>query len=157
MKKPIVILILLSVLFSGCRTIQYVPVKETQIVHVKDSVYLRDTLVQYQVEKEYVRDWTGLLDTLEMSTSYASSRAWCDTTRVILAGEIKNLDKMIEVPVTVKERIVYRDSIVYKDVPVPVEVVKTVHPAYEKWLWVYAFVSLALLGLWLWRKFRLKV
>lgn len=159
MKKSIEILILLAVLFSGCRTIQYVPVKETQIVHVKDSVYLRDTLVQYQVEKEYVRDWTGLLDTLEMSTSYASSRAWCDTTRGILAGEIKNRENVINVPVSVKEKVIVKDSIVYKDVPVPVEVevVKTKHPGYEIYLWVYAFVSLSLLGLWLWRKFRLKV
>lgn len=157
MKKPIVILILLSVLFSGCRTIQYVPVKETQIVHVKDSVYLRDTLVQYQIEKEYIRDFTGMLDTLCMETSYASARAWVDTSKAVLAGEIKNRENVINVPVSVKEKVIVKDSLVYKDVPVPVEVVKTVHPAYEKWLWVYAFVSLAFLGLWLCRKFRLKV
>lgn len=141
MNKLRLISILAVAMLWGCKTV-YVPVKETEYVTVKDSVYVRDTTVQYKIEKEYVRDYTGLLDTLEMGTSYASARAWVDTTRNMLAGEMKNREKVVDVPVQVKEKVTVRDSIVYRDVPVPVEVVKTVHPGYEKWLWVWFVASL---------------
>lgn len=152
MKKSIEILILLAVLFSGCRTIQYVPVKETEYVTVKETEYLKDTLVQYQIEKEYIRDWTGLLDTLRMETSYASARAWVDTSKAVLAGEIKNRENVINVPVSVKEKVIVKDSIVYKDVPVPVEVIKTIHPKYELALWAWGIVSLLVFCFLLYRK-----
>lgn len=142
----------------GCKTIQYVPIEHTEYVHQLDSVYFRDTVIQYQIEKEYIRDFTGMLDTLRMETAYSKFASWVDTSSAKLSGTAVNKsENVINVPVSVKEKVIVKDSIVYKDVPVPVEVVKTVHPAYEKWLWVYAFVSLALLGLWLLLKFRLKV
>ena len=148
MNKLRLLSILSVAMLWGCKTV-YVPVKETEYVTVKDSVYVRDTTVQFKVEKEYVRDYTGLLDTLDMETSYASARAWIDTTRNMLAGEMKNREKVVDVPVQVKEKVTVRDSIVYRDVPVPVEVVKTVHPDYEwvLWLWfVASLVGLFILG-----------
>lgn len=135
------ILALLGLLVFSCK-VQYVPVKETEYVTVRDSVYFRDTTIQYQVEKEYVRDYTGLLDTLDLETSYASARAWLDTSRAVLAGSIRNKENVIDIPVSVKEKVTVRDSIVYRDVPVPVEVVKTVHPKYEWILWTWGIVSL---------------
>lgn len=150
--KGLLVFIALGMLVN-CGTIKYVPVKETEYVTIRDSVYFRDTTVQFRVEKEYVRDYTGLLDTLELNTSYADARAWVDTSRATLAGEIKNKEKVIDVPVSVKERIVYKDSLVYKDVPVPVEVEKVVHPKYEKWLWMWLFASVLLIGGFLYFKF----
>ena len=138
-------------IFSGCK-VQYVPVEHTEYVHTIDSVYFRDTTIKYKVEKEYVRDYTGLLDTLDLETSYASARAWLDTSRAVLAGSIRNKENVINIPVQVKEKVTVRDSIVYKDVPVPVEVVKTVHPKYEWALWVWGIVALLLLGFLLYRK-----
>lgn len=137
----------------GCKTIQYVPVEHTEYVTVRDSVYVRDTMVQFKVEREYVRDYTGLLDTLEMETSYAASRAWVDTTNNILTGDIRNKEREVDVPVQVKERIVVRDSIVYQEKPVPVEVVKTVHPKYEVWLWLWLVASVLLVGFRVYCKF----
>ena len=122
--------------------VQYVPVKETEYVTVRDSVYFRDTTIQYKIEKEYVRDYTGLLDTLEMETSYASARAWVDTSRAVLAGSIRNKENVINIPVQVKEKVTVMDSIVYRDVPVPVEVVRTVHPKYEWALWSWGIAAL---------------
>ena len=122
--------------------VQYVPVKETEYVTVRDSVYFRDTTIQYKIEKEYVRDYTGLLDTLEMETSYASARAWVDTSRAVLAGSIRNKENVINIPVQVKEKVTVMDSIVYRDVPVPVEVVRTVHPKYEWALWTWGIAAL---------------
>lgn len=132
-------------LLLGCSTIKYIPVKEYVTVTETQTEYLRDTLIQVKVEKEFVRDYTGLLDTLQLETSYALSSAWVDTTRNTLAGTIKNKDKVIDVPVAVKEKVIVKDSLVYKDVPVPVEVVKTVHPKYEAWLWTWLVLSVAAL------------
>ncbi len=145
------ILALLGLIVFSCK-VQYVPVKETEYVTVRDSVYFRDTTIQYKIEKEYVRDYTGLLDTLDMETSYASARAWVDTSKAVLAGEIKNRENVINVPVSVKEKVTVRDSIVYRDVPVPVEVEKLVHPWYEKWLWGYMVATLlAFIGFLFWK------
>lgn len=147
------VFILLGLLVLSCK-VQYVPVKETEYVTVRDSVYFRDTTIQYKIEKEYVRDYTGLLDTLEMETSYASARAWVDTSRAVLAGSIRNKENVINIPVQVKEKVTVRDSIVYKDVPVPVEVEKVVHPKYEGWLWGYVVLTLLAFILFLLWKFK---
>ena len=136
-------LLVFFALFSlvSCR-VQYITVEHTKYVTVRDSVYFKDTTVQFRVEKEYVRDYTALLDTLELSTTYADARAWLDTAKSVLAGEIENKKKMVDVPVQTKGKIVYKDSLVYKDVPVPVEVIKTVHPKYEWGLWAWDIASL---------------
>ena len=139
-------------IFSGCK-VQYVPVEHTEYVHTIDSVYFRDTTIKYKVEKEYVRDYTGLLDTLDLETSYASARAWLDTSRAMLSGEIRNKENVIDIPVSVKEKVTVRDSIVYQDRPVPVEVEKVVHPGYEKWLWAWLVFSLLGLALFVYFRF----
>lgn len=146
-------LLAILLLFAACRTIQYVPIKQTEYVTVRDSVYLRDTTIQYKVEKEYVKDYTGLLDTLHLETGMAEASAWVDTTKSVLAGEIKNKQKNIDIPVQVKEKIVVRDSIVYKEKPVPVEVVKTKHPGYEIYLWMYLVLTLCAAALFIFCKF----
>lgn len=142
---------LFLLVFSGCK-VQYVPVEHTEYVTVRDSVYLRDTTIQYKIEKEYVRDYTGLLDTLDMETSYASAKAWIDTSRATLSGEIRNKENVINIPVQVKEKVTVRDSIVYQDRPVPVEVEKVVHPKYEWGLWGYVVLTLlAFIAYLLWK------
>lgn len=149
-----VLLAVLAVIFTSCK-VQYIPVKETEYVTVRDSVYFRDTTVQYKVEKEYVKDYTGLLDTLNLETGMAKARAWVDTTKSVLAGEIANKEKTIDVPAQMKEKIVYRDSVVTKEVPVEVEVIKTVHPKYEAWLWAWLVASVLGLGFWFYKKIKL--
>ena len=140
-----VLLGVMVVILSSCIT-RYIPVKETEYVTVRDSVYLRDTTIQYKVEKGYVKDYTGLLDTLNLETGMAQAKAWVDTTKSVLAGEIRNKEKTVDIPVQVKEKIVYRDSIVTKEVPVEVEKIVTVHPKYEKWLWVWLIASLLVIA-----------
>jgi hypothetical protein len=143
---PLLVIFFLLPLVFSCKTV-YIPVAEKEYVTVRDSVYLRDTTVQYKVEKEYVKDYTGLLDTLRMETSYAASTAYVDTTRGTLVGEIKNKENVINVPVQVKEKVTVRDSIVYKEVPVEVEKIVKTHYPYEKWLWIWLVFSLLGLGL----------
>ncbi len=142
----------LGLMMIGCKTV-YVPIERTEYVTVKDSVYFRDTVVQYKVEKEYIKDYTGLLDTLEMETSYSNFVAWVDTSAAKLSGIARNKEKTVDIPVQVKEKVVVRDSVVYKEVPVPVEVVKEVHPKYELALWGYLVFSLIVMVLIIAHKF----
>lgn len=142
----------LGLMMIGCKTI-YVPVEHTEYVTVRDSVYLRDTTIQYKVEKEYIKDYTGLLDTLNLETGMAEAKAWVDTSKNVLAGEIKNKENVIDIPVQVKEKVITRDSVVYKEVPVPVEVVKEVHPKYEIGLWCYLVFSMIVVVLIIAHKF----
>lgn len=142
----------LGLMMIGCKTI-YVPVEHTEYVTVKDSVYFVDTVVQYKVEKEYIKDYTGLLDTLNLETGMASAKAWVDTSRNTLAGEIRNKENVIDIPVQVKEKVITRDSVVYKEVPVPVETIREVHPKYELALWAYLVFSMIVVVLIIAHKF----
>lgn len=110
---------------AACSTIKYIPVKETEYVHVHDTTYFRDTTIRYQIEKERYTDYAGLLDTLKLSTAYADARAYIDTTANLLKGSIESKPEK-EIVVKWKEREVRRDSVVYRDVPYPVEVEKPV-------------------------------
>ena len=124
--KKITTCLLIAVLFSACGTIQYVPVETIKEVHVKDTTVLHDTTIQYQIEKEYVRDYTGLLDELVLETEYAIAKAHVDTAAEKLTGSIENKDKALNIPTQYKERLVYRDTVITKEVSVPVEVEKKV-------------------------------
>lgn len=146
MKRLLVYFTLVAVVFTACTTIKYVPVKETEYVTIKDSVYFRDTTVQYQIEKEYIKEYAK--DTLRLSTKYSDFTAYQDTLSGLLSGYAKNKEKLIDIPTSVKEKIVYKDSIVTKEVPVPVEVEKIVKktPWYMKVLAWIGFAALLLLG-----------
>lgn len=123
-KLSLLTLLIVSIL-AACSTIKYVPVKETEYITVRDSVFFRDTTIQYKIERERYTDYTGLLDTLRLSTDYAEAKAYVDTTANLLKGSIESKPEK-EIQVKWKEKVVYRDSLVYKEVPVPVEVEKPV-------------------------------
>ena len=145
--KKITTCLLIAVLFSACGTIQYVPVETIKEVHVKDTTVLHDTTIQYQIEKEYVRDYTGLLDELVLETEYAIAKAHVDTAAEKLTGSIENKDKALNIPTQYKERLVYRDTVITKEVPVPVEVEKKVPfvPFFWKFLSVIGILAIAYL------------
>lgn len=140
------------VFLTACTTIKYVPIMGETIV--KDSIIVEtriDTL-KIQLPPEKVRDWTGLLDTLNMETRYAQSKSWVDTTKGILAGELVTKDTPVDAYVPSTSSTQVRDSIVYRDVPVEVEVVKTVHPKYEIYLLIWSILSLIGFGLIIYKK-----
>ncbi len=151
--KQFVYFVLVAVIFASCTTIKYIPVKEKEYITIKDSVYFRDTTVQYQIEKEYVKEYAK--DTLRLSTKYSDFTAYQDTLSGLLSGYAKNKEKLIDIPMSVKEKIVYKDSIVTKEVPVPVEVEKKVKfvPWYAKILSGFGIVFLILAALWAGKKF----
>lgn len=111
----------------------YQPVETIKEVTVRDTTYLRDTTIKYKIEKQYVRDYTGLLDELVLETDYAIARAHVDTAAAKLSGSIENKEKTVEIKTQWKERLVYRDSIITKEVPVEVEVEKIVKVVPRFW------------------------
>lgn len=143
--KKITTCLLIAVLFAACGTIQYVPVETIKEVHVKDTTVLHDTTIQYKIEKEYVRDYTGLLDELVLETEYAIAKAHVDTAAQKLKGSIENKDKALNIPTQYKERTVYRDTVITKEIPVPVEVEKRIPfvPFFWKFFSVIGILAIA--------------
>ena len=131
--------VLFLIMLGGCGTIKKVEVEHRIETHYVDStIYHLDT-IKVEVPREVYGDYAGLLDTLRLETSVASSWAAVDTTNMVLKGELKNKDVALEKEIHWKERIVYRDSLVYQEIPVPVEVIKEVTP---RWAWFSLGVSI---------------
>lgn len=150
MSKKIVYFAVALLVFAACRTV-YVPVKETEYVHIKDSVAVHDTTIAYQIEKEYIERYAT--DTLRLETNYSNFVAFQDTTVGKLSGMAWNKSKTVEVPVQWKERIVYRDSISVKEVPVEVEKPVPYVPLFWRICSVFGIAAVCLVALWLGFKF----
>ena len=136
--------ILILCLMCGCSVIKPPAIKEEIRYVERDSLVLTEKEVL--IPKERIVDVVPAYDTLNMETSMAEARAWVDTTTHTLKGELKNKSgtqyKYVD-----REKIVYKDSIVTKEVPVEVEKIVKTHYPYEKWLWIYTILSLAGLAL----------
>lgn len=151
MKKFLLFAIVVLVLVACSRKI-YIPVEKT--VTVTETV--RDTVVQVQIEKEYIKNITP--DTTSMvETKYARSIATYHGKLGLLEHDIENKDG--DIPV----KVVYTDKEVLKEVPAPypVEVEKKVEVPkrmpmrwWEKFLF---YVGIATVGggvFWIVRKFK---
>ena len=159
MRRTLVYCVLLAVVFfTACTTVRYVPVRETEYVTVRDSVYFRDTLVRIELEKARVSDFVDVGDTLYMRTDLAASTAFLDTLDGKLKGTLRNIMPYVEKPVQIREKIVYRDSVRSVEVPVPVEIEKRVKyvPWYTKALAFIGILSLVAAALWVVKKVYLK-
>ena len=132
------IMIMLTSLLSlvSCSTVKYVPISDSENIHKVDSTIIqyRDTTIFVEVPVEVVKEVVPQLDTLYMETSLSHSTSYLDTTTRTLKGELKNkiepIEKIVYLPS--KEHIVYRDSIITKEVPVEVQVEKKHIP---EWVW----------------------
>ena len=120
-----------------------------------DSVRFVDSTVYHHLYKEVYNDYADMLDTLNLEDTYSKAKAYIDTTNKLLKGSIATKDVDIPVQIKWKEKIVYKDSIVYQkeEIPVTVEVVKTKHPKYEWILWVWSILSLLGLAAFIYLKF----
>lgn len=109
---------------GGCKTIQYVPVntdthvevKDSTVLHIKDSVRI--------IERSRWKDYGGLLDTLSIFGNHSTARAYIDTTRNILNGELEEDPQEEKTRIVYRDRRKVRDSLVYVEKPIPVEVTK---------------------------------
>ena len=138
---------------NACGNAKPIPIKYETIYTYKDSVNFRDSTIYHHLYKEYYKDYTGLLDTLYLETSYSQGKAYVDTTAKTLKGELENKDIDIPIKIKWKEKIVYRDSIVYKEVPVPVEKEIKVKPKSLGFLWGWFICSIVAIVLFFLKKF----
>ena len=138
---------------NACGNVKPIPIKYETIYTYKDSVNYRDSTIYHHLYKEYYKDYTGLLDTLYLETSYSQGKAYVDTTAKALKGELENKDIDIPIKIKWKEKIVNRDSIVYKEVPVPVEKPVRYVPKIYKCSLVFSIGFLLVFILFLLKKF----
>lgn len=139
--RKILYLTVLLLLTLGCgvskKTAQVEHITET---HYVDSTRWHDSTIYYIVPIERYRDYTSLLDTLRLETSLAKAEAYVDTTNNTLKGSIENKKDSIKTVIKWKERIVQKDSLVYKEVPVEVEKEVTKYP--KSYWWFMGFTLL---------------
>ena len=128
---PIILIII------GCSPIRKTIITEKVQVVQRDSTVLRDSVIITPVEKVV----EIAPDTLYMETSLAKARAYFDTTICMLKGNMENKQQLVQ-KIAYREKTVFRDSLVYK--PVPVEVEKPVEyiPKYIKGLAMVGIISI---------------
>lgn len=125
---------------DGCKPEQIIVEKDKLVYVTKDSIVHRDSTVYVPVEvyKDYA------LDTLVLRTSLAESKSWLDTSSAYLIGEIRNI-KALEVKYIEVDKWHTKDSLVYKEKPVPYPVIeeKVKRPW---WAWIcltWTIISIA--------------
>lgn len=125
MKKIIALSIILTTLLSGCNLCRYASKRcpQTSAETFKDStfnkstqketIYIVDTLVLRELQPEFVRDFSGLTDTLTRSTSYSIATTYIDTNNKLLILFIHNKDSA-KIPVRIEYREVIKTDTVHK-------------------------------------------
>lgn len=130
----------------GCGSIKQVPITNNTETIYRDSLILRDStryvdsVIYVQVPREKVMEIISQIDTSYLETSVAESIAYVDTNSLMIVHSLENKDTVLKEKIIYKDRyvtetkIVYRDSIQIKEVPVEVEVEKIKYPKTYWWL-----------------------
>lgn len=132
--KKFLTLFVSSILVLSCGITKPTPGTNSQI-NIRDSVVIHkvDSVVIIPVER--VVDVVPQYDTLNLETSKAKAIAYVDTTVHALKGKIENKTGS-EYKYIYKDRIVYRDSVTVKEVPVPYEVVREITKIPKMFWWL---------------------
>jgi hypothetical protein len=140
------LLVLGVIMMVGCGVLKKPQVQpSTQTMYsYKDSTVIRDSLRYVDLPIERIVDRVAVYDTLELETSLAKTRAWVDTSKHALVGEMQNKEKA-KIKVEYRDRIIYRDSVHTKEVPTPYEVTieKTKYPPL---FWVLLVFAIMVIG-----------
>lgn len=156
-KELFVILVLIvgliAIAASGC-SILHKPIKEEVVVRYVDSIKWHDSTVTTYLTKEKVIEYTKPLDTLRMETTYAKAEAYLDTTFQALKGILENKDNIpVKTQIKWKEKIVYKDSIVTKEIPVPTPYEVVRYPKTYWWFMGISLAALAFIGIKVYKRF----
>ena len=143
MRRILYLTVLLLFTFGCCATRHTTVIEHKTETHYIDSTRWHDSTIYYTIPVERYRDYASLLDTLRLETSLAKSEAYVDTTNNTIKGSIENKEDSIKTVVKWKEHIVYKDSLVYEEVPV--EVTKEVTKYPKSYWWLLGFSLLAVI------------
>lgn len=131
---------------QSCRTPQTILQKEEIVYNYVDSVRYHDSTIL--IPQEYYYNVAYPYDSLWLETSQARAVCWVDS--LFLRGFIEN-KKVASQQIIEKTEYIVKDSVVYREkpVPYPVEVVKVKNAAWPIWLWAIVS-SLVLCGVLYW-------
>ena len=147
-KKFLICLILAFYgLISGCSTQKYLPTSNIKII-AKDSLYVHTELVGVALPLESHTIVTPTKKS-HLETSVAESDASIDSLGM-LHHTLVNKKDSISTKIQYVDKIVYRDSVEVKEVPVPVEVKVPYVPKFHQFtfilFWIFAlFIVIKLL------------
>lgn len=164
----LIFIILLTSLssFSSCGSLKQVPVTNNSSVIFKDSLIIRDStrfidsIIYVPIPREKVMEIISQIDTSFLETSVAESQAYVDTNSLMIVHSLENKDTVLKERIVYKDkyitetRIVYKDSIQVKEIPVEVEVVKTVYPKTYWYLLGFFILVLVYIGIRIYLKFK---
>lgn len=164
----LIFIILLTSLscFSSCGSLKQVPVTNNSSVIFKDSLIIRDStrfidsIIYVPIPREKVMEIISQIDTSFLETSVAESKAYVDTNSLMIVHSLENKDTVLKERIIYKDkyitetRIVYKDSIQIKEIPVEVEVVKTVYPKTYWYLLGFFILVLVYIGIRIYLKFK---
>lgn len=164
----LIFIILLTSLscFSSCGSLKQVPVTNNSSVIFKDSLIIRDStrfidsIIYVPIPREKVMEIISQIDTSFLETSVAESKAYVDTNSLMIVHSLENKDTVLKERIVYKDkyitetRIVYKDSIQVKEIPVEVEVVKTVYPKTYWYLLGFFILVLVYIGIRIYLKFK---
>lgn len=133
--------------------VREIPIETVEKIVVRDSLVYRDSIVYIPQEK--IVEIVPQLDTLFMEIETAESKAYLDTTNMLLRGELKSKKKEVVKYQTIIE---YRDrtDTVYIKEPQPYEVIKKEKyiPSIFWWSLILNVVGILVLAFRIYLKFR---
>ena len=148
------ILLVCSILCLSCSISK--PIYKEVITYKQiDSIAWHDSTIYIYIPKERIVDIVPSYDTLKLETSVAKAEAFVDTLTHSLKGSIENKKDSIKWNIKWKEKIISKDSLVYKEVPYPVEVPTPYTPKYVYWILGYTAITLIYFGIKLYLKFKI--
>ena len=141
--------------FVGCGTTQVLAEKETiEKIVVKDSLIYRDSIVY--IPQERIVEIVPQLDTLFMEIETAESKAYLDTTNMLLKGELKSKKKEVVKYQTIIEYRYIIDKVYIKEPqPYEVEVIKYKRDGLFWYLLIFQIVVILILAVRLYLKFKI--
>jgi hypothetical protein len=151
--RSLVFIVLVAVLFTACTTIKYVPIETVREISVHDTTYLHKTDTLVQIPEVSLSDFIDLNDTLIMRGTLSEARSWVDSTAMVLKGRLVQTGK-IPVQIIEKERVVVKDSLITREIPIEVEKPVPYVPLFWKIMSTIGILALAAVALWLVFKFK---
>jgi hypothetical protein len=127
---------------------------------IRDSTRFIDSIIYVPIPREKVMEIISQIDTSFLETSVAESKAYVDTNSLMIVHSLENKDTVLKERIVYKDkyitetRIVYKDSIQVKEIPVEVEVVKTVYPKTYWYLLGFFILVLVYIGIRIYLKFK---
>ena len=148
---PLILSIALyGAILGSCGHIRYIPVAGETII--KDSIIYEERIdtAWITLPPVKVKDYSALKDTLRLDGVYEVAWAAVDEGKEMLVGGIETTKEKIPTQVIYKTKTEYRDSTVYKEIPIEIPVEKEV----IKIPWIFKFLSvvglLSIIGIVLW-------